>query len=565
MKMNLSTLIIIKLMILISCKMLDIKKMNNSFPPDYTRKGLSKTEINKNLDFNLMGRNRKIKYIKNKGKAIRSLEAACKITIKIEATMDGTNDYQYLSQTFFSGNPPTNVKCDSTDDLQSSSSISLSKGTHIIEVSYNETPTTMNSMFENCSSIISINFTNLDTSSVTTMENMFGNCYSLESLDLSNFNTLNVINMANMFSNCTSLQSLDMPPSFSTSSVTNMTYMFYHCESLKSLDLSNFDTRNVEDMLEMFSGCTSLQSLNLSNFYTPKLKVIDGMFFACDHLEILDISNFDTINVNSSAWTFSDTDDLKYINLWNYKGIDIFDFGKDYNYSNLVVCIPNYRIINKGNNTLYNNDVMNNCSTPLPVSIIITFNVKEGAGVYQYLSDSFHNRNKPTEVHIQGNNIKTYHYSNKIELKEGQNIIEVAYDYDIDDMSSMFENCSSIISINFTNLNTSSVTTMENMFSNCYSLESLDLSNLSTSSVATMENMFSNCYSLKSLDLSKLTTNNVTTMESMFRFCSSLKSLDLSNFVTLNVLNMENMFSNCTSLESLILSSFVTSNVTSMS
>ena len=51
--------------------------------------------------------------------------------------------------------------------------------------------------------------------------------------------------------------------------------------------------------------------------------------------------------------------------------------------------------------------------------------------------------------------------------------------------------------------------------------------------------MFSGCSSLISLDLSNLNPTNVENMLGMFRDCSSLTSLDLSNLNTQNVIYFE--------------------------
>jgi surface protein len=58
-----------------------------------------------------------------------------------------------------------------------------------------------------------------------------------------------------MFSGCSSLVSLDLS-GFDTSSVTDMRSMFYGCSSLSSLDLSCFDTSSVTNMMCMFDGCS---------------------------------------------------------------------------------------------------------------------------------------------------------------------------------------------------------------------------------------------------------------------------------------------------------------------
>ena len=89
---------------------------------------------------------------------------------------------------------------------------------------------------------------------------------------------------------------------------------------------------------------------------------------------------------------------------------------------------------------------------------------------------------------------------------------------------------------------------MSSMFNGCASLRSLDLSHFNTDGVTDMHSMFSDCSSLVSLDLSSFNTTSVTDMDSMFSDCSSLVSLDISNFDTSNVEKMSEMFINCSAL-----------------
>ena len=60
-----------------------------------------------------------------------------------------------------------------------------------------------------------------------------------------------------------------------------------------------------------------------------------------------------------------------------------------------------------------------------------------------------------------------------------------------------------------------------------------------------MSSMFNSCYKLTSLDVSSFDTSNVTNMYSMFIYCSKLTSLDVSSFNTSKVTNMDSMFQNC--------------------
>ena len=53
--------------------------------------------------------------------------------------------------------------------------------------------------------------------------------------------------------------------------------------------------------------------------------------------------------------------------------------------------------------------------------------------------------------------------------------------------------------------------------------KSINLSSFNTNNVNNMSYMFSDCSSLKSINLSSFNTNNVTDMSNMFSYCSSLK------------------------------------------
>ena len=181
-------------------------------------------------------------------------------------------------------------------------------------------------------------------------------------------------------------------------------------------------------------------------------------------------------------------------------------------------------------------------------------------GYQEYRENILHNH--PKEVYINGN--KQDDICKKYYFNETNNYVELIFDDNVDDCFFMFGECSSITEINFSNFDTSFVTSMSSMFKNCISLTSLDLSNFNTSLVKDVEEMFLNCLSLTSLNLSNFDTSKVEFMDAMFANCSSLISLDLSNFNTSLVTDMNYMFFNCSSLTSLDLSNFDTSQVIEM-
>jgi len=134
----------------------------------------------------------------------------------------------------------------------------------------------------------------------------------------------------------------------------------------------------------------------------------------------------------------------------------------------------------------------------------------------------------------------------------------------VTDMSSMFDGCQKLSSLDLSKFNTEKVTDMRGMFEDCQELSSLDLSKFNTKEVKYMRSMFYGCQKLSSLDLSKFNTEKVTDMRDMFWGCSALTSLDLSNFNTEKVESMMGMFFSCSALTSLDLSNFNTKKVRNM-
>ena len=183
-----------------------------------------------------------------------------------------------------------------------------------IKLKDGEILTDMCDMFNNCSSLTSLDLSNFDTSNVTDMDSMFYGCSSLISLDVSNFNTSNVDYMCHMFYGCSKLTSLDLS-NFDTSKVNDMDWMFSKCSELISLDLSSFDISNVTDMNGMFSDCSKLTSLDLSNFDTSNVTAMNRMFQNCTSLTLLGLlySPSSTINILAQLLDTSVAKNIYYI------------------------------------------------------------------------------------------------------------------------------------------------------------------------------------------------------------------------------------------------------------
>lgn len=341
-------------------------------------------------------------------------------------------------------------------------------------------------MFRNCSRLISVDLSGLDTSKVTEMgredtweSGMFSGCSRLAYLDPSSLDTSNVTSMGCMFEGCSSLTSLDLS-TFDTSNVVDMNSMFFGCTKLTSLDLSGFDTSKVTNMgskssrtaAGMFERCSSLTSLDLSSFDTSKVTDMSRMFFGCAKLTSLDLSRFNTSNVTSMAAMFCGCSLLAPANLSS------FDTSKVTNMSFMF----------------------EDCSrlSALDLSSFNTSNVT-------YMVSMFEGCSKLASLDLSGFDTSS-----------------------VTSMTAMFADCSSLSALDLSGFNTSQVTDMSNLFSFCSSLASLDLSGLDTSEVEDMTHMFLGCSELTTLDLTSFDTSMAKSMDYMFYDCSSLKSVSLS-------------------------------------
>ncbi|HBJ9639752.1 TPA: BspA family leucine-rich repeat surface protein [Listeria monocytogenes] len=185
---------------------------------------------------------------------------------------------------------------------------------------------TTEGMFKNCSNLMEVDLSGLDTSAVTTMWDMFNSCRALEELDVSHFDTSSVTNMSYMFYDNRNLEVLDVS-NFDTSSVTDMYRVFNGCEKLKKLDVSNFDTSSATAMVQMFRNCSALEKLDVSNFNTSLVTDMRAMFAGCTSLEALDVSNFDTSSVTNMAAMFSDNEKLEKLDLSTFDTSSVTNMG----------------------------------------------------------------------------------------------------------------------------------------------------------------------------------------------------------------------------------------------
>ena len=134
--------------------------------------------------------------------------------------------------------------------------------------------------------------------------------------------------------------------------------------------------------------------------------------------------------------------------------------------------------------------------------------------------------------------------------KIGMNIVYFIIKGKLNNMSFIFNNCSTLKKIEFNSIKTDDVTNMKSMFQSCYNLDNVDLSNFNTSKVIYMTRMFFLCIKLKEIKgINKFNTSKVINMKEMFKSCNELEYLDLSNFDVSNAVETEGIFSECNKLK----------------
>ena len=395
---------------------------------------------------------------------------------------------------------------------------------------------------------------NLNTENVVNMRSMFEECSSLTSLDLSNFNTAKVTDFGNMFAGCSNLATIYVGEGWSTEAVTEeSTYMFASCTSLVGGAGTTYDENHTDIEYAHIDDTSNLGYLTDANLREPYAVLTDND----------DNVTTDDGTVKGKTLTFY-YDTKK----GSRGGMSIGPFGteeyREWNddcaYITTVVFDASFANCTTMTSTAWWFKNCKNLTTITGISNLKTDNVTDmihmfsGCSSLTSLDLSGFNTSKVTNMGYMFNGCFSLTSLDVSGFKTDRVTI----------MSDMFYDCSGLASLDVSGFNTENVTNMYDMFYDCSGLTSLDVSGFKTDNVTYMGGMFTRCSSLASLDVSGFNTDNVTDMGFMFSGCSSLTSLDVSGFNTENVTGMESMFFDCSSLTSLDVSGFNTEKVTEM-
>lgn len=157
----------------------------------------------------------------------------------------------------------------------------------------------MTGMFDECSNLLTVDLTGLNTSKVTNMSTMFRFCESLTSVNLRGIDTSLVTSMSSMFYRC-NIASVDLT-GLNTSKVTNMSSMFQVCDSLEYVNMGGLDTSKVTNMSYTFGTCSNLKYVNISGWTTESITNNGYMFSSCPKLEAVVIDSPTVFRLTAST------------------------------------------------------------------------------------------------------------------------------------------------------------------------------------------------------------------------------------------------------------------------
>ena len=253
--------------------------------------------------------------------------------------------------------------------------------------------------FTNLTTIEGIEY--LNTENVTNMNSMFDRCSALTSLDLTNFNTAKVTDMRYMFMGCNALTTIFVSDKFVTSQVTKSVEMFHMCinligaieydgsksdhnyanyeigyftpkggfhayaeldegtgtltfrrgaskpagaydlyagiyypgwyytqrEKIKTVVFdASFANARPTSCYYWFSGCNNLTEIKgIENLNTENVTNMSYMFVKCKALTSLDLSNFNTEKVTDMQGMFKECSDLTSLDLSNFNTEKVTD------------------------------------------------------------------------------------------------------------------------------------------------------------------------------------------------------------------------------------------------
>ena len=386
----------------------------------------------------------------------------------------------------------------------------------------NARPTSCYYWFCGCSKLTDIEgIENLNTENVTNMNSMFDSCSALTSLDLTNFNTAKVSDMSYMFMGCTALTTIFVSDKFVTYQVTDGRDMFHMCINL--IGAIEYDGSKSDHTYANYEN----------GYFSP-----EGGFHAYAEFDGTGTLTFRRgISKPEEAYDLNEGANAP---AWSDQSTNINKVVFDASFANARPTSCYKWFCGCGNLTQI--EGVEYLNTEEVTNMAWMF---KGCSNLKSLDISKFNTAQVTDM--------SYMFTHCWGL-ESLDVSRLNTE-NVTNMENMFLFCSNskLTSLDVSNFNTEKVTNMSCMFRGSSNLTSLDLSNFNTQDVKDMSYMLMDCRGLTSLDLSSFNTPNVENMSGMFNDCYDLTTIYVSDkFVTTKVSDGTDMFYGCTSLKGAI-------------
>ena len=420
----------------------------------------------------------------------------------------------------------------------------------------------------------------LNTSKVTTMERMFEDAASLITLDVSTWDLSRVQSLKAMFQCCYDLTTLDVSK-WNVSRVTDLTaFMNMAADeqlnyNLKTLDVSNWDVANNTSLRYTFSGLAALQQLPIGTWNTSKVTTLYGFAMNCFALTELDIATKTVTHDTRGTYTAWDVSKVETAysafaapsetntGVMQLTSLDLASWNP------VSLQTAAHMLHNCVNITAID---LENWNTPVLQSLDSVFlgctNLKEINfsgwkapqlnNIYNMFVDCF------ALESVDLSNWQTPSLTSaRAMFLACENLQTLTLDGwvtgSIEDMSYFCQGCKALESIDLSGINLSKITNLSHAFADCSKLCNINLSGVNTSNLTNLDACFNDCRALQTVDVSDLDTQNVTQFSQIFEHCTSLTEIiGLENWNTSKGVTFTEMFSDCRSLRFLNLSSFDT-------
>lgn len=315
--------------------------------------------------------------------------------------------------------------------------------------------------------------------------------------------------------------------SFSIYQITSLEDAFSDCTELETIDLSPLNLDFCSSYRRAFSGCINLRSIKFGHQCTMNLKDTSYMFYNCKKLMNIDTGSYDknqldwnTSQVIDFSNMFCNCESLTSLNL------DCFDTSAAIGTSKMFMNCKHLLSLRVGSWDL---------TSDLDLGFMFA-----GCQELKYLDVSRWNLQSAKSTRYMFYQCESLQY---IDLS--------AWKCNLEDMSSMFENCRCIEEIDISNVQSKDLFDLSNIFYDCESLISLKLPSDILNAETSMTRMLSNCKLLPKITIESKLSEDV---REMFRNCESLKEIKLQPDQMNDVKYMDDLFANCTNITVLDLS-----------